>query len=154
MIIINKYDIDISLFFNYSFETNRKFYYYSIPRALLHLVHEAIYDKEKLLLLLILLVHCSMKGTNFIIGYLLDIDDRIKDNNEFDKAKVIEFTYWIWKSFNRNEEFDMFKKTLEERNLYIFEQDNIYKKLFAEYREREMEVNDHRISEYIEHNEN
>ena len=48
----------------------------------------------------------------------------------------------------------MFKKTLEERNLYIFEQDNIYKKLFAEYREREMEIHDPRIRKYIEHNGN
>ena len=45
----------------------------------------------------------------------------------------------------------MFKKTLEERKLYIYEQDNIYKKLFVEYREREMEINDHRIREYIKH---
>lgn len=154
LIILYKYDIDISIFFKYNFETNRTFYYYSIPRALLDLVYEAIYDKEKLLLLLILLVHCCMKGTNFIIGYLLGIADRIKNSEEFDKAKVIEFTYWIWKSFNENEEFDMFKKTLEERNLYIFEQDNIYKKLFAEYREREMEIHDPRIRKYIEHNGN
>ena len=84
----------------------------------------------------------------------MGIADRIKNSEEFDKAKVIEFTYWIWKSFNENEEFDMFKKTLEERNLYIFEQDNIYKKLFAEYREREMEIHDPRIRKYIEHNGN
>ena len=151
LIILNKYDIDISVFFKYNFETNRAFYYYSIPRALLDLVNEAIYDKEKLLLLLILLIHCCMKGTNIIIGYLLDIDDRIKDSDEFDKDKIIEFTYWIWKNFNENKEFAMFKKTLEERKLYIYEQDNIYKKLFVEYREREMEINDHRIREYIKH---
>lgn len=92
-----------------------------------------------------------MKGTNIIIGYLLDIGDRIKDSDEFDKDKIIEFTFWIWKNFNENKEFAMFKKTLEERKLYIYEQDNIYKKLFVEYREREMEINDHRIREYIKH---
>ena len=154
LIVLNKVEVDVSKFFNYNFEANRSFYYYSVPKVLLNLVNESAEDKEKLLLLLVLMIHCCEKRTNILIGYLLDIGDRINEseNDKGYKERIVNLTYWIWKGLNENEDFEKFKGLLMERNLYISERDTIYRKLFMDYREREMDIIDHRIQEFLESN--
>ncbi len=152
LIMLNKAEVDISRFFDYQFEANTSFYFYSTPKMLLELVCEATEDKEKLLLLLILIIHCSKKCTNVLIGYLLFIDYSIKEIEKNKKEQIIDLAYWIWKLLNENGDFEKFKNILIEKGLYISERDVIYKELYLNYRDREMDVKDLRIEKFLENN--
>lgn len=152
LIIYDKLEVGISKFFDYNFEANKFFYLYSIPKILLELSIEAEYDKEYFLLLLILMIHCSEKKTNILIGYLFNLSDVMKNKKKEYKERIINLAYWIYKVFNKSENFEAFKRSLMERDLYILEQEIIYKKLFYDYREREMCIEDYRIQEMLKEN--
>jgi len=152
LILLNKAEVDISKFFNYNFESNNSFYYYSIPKFLLDLVSRAAKDKENFLLLLILMIHCTEKRTNILFGYLLTIGDKIKSKEEEYKLRIISLAHWLFKIFNENEDYEKFKSLLLKRDLYIPERDSMYKRLFSDYREREMDLKDPRIQEFLKRN--
>ncbi len=128
------------------------FYYYSIPKFLLDLVSKAAKDKENFLLLLILMIHCTEKRTNILFGYLLTIGDKIKSKEEEYKLRIISLAHWLFKIFNENEDYEKFKSLLLKRDLYIPERDSMYKRLFSDYREREMDLKDPRIQEFLKRN--
>ena len=142
--------IDISYFYDYQFEANTTFYYFSTPKFLQNLVYKASGDKENLLLLLILVIHCSKGGTNILIGYLLDVPHRFRKKKADEDKKNVEFIYWLWQILNQEIDFTKFKNLLLDRNLYLEGKDDIYKKLFFDYVERERHFNDHRIQEFHE----
>lgn len=150
LIMLEKSEVDISAFFDYQFEENTAFYFYSEPQIFLDIVYEAIENKEKLLLLLILMIHCSKKRTNVLIGYLLDYNDKVKENEGSKHVQIIDFAYYLWKLLNENEDFEIFKNILLEKDLYISEREEIYRTLYLDYRDRELNVTDHRIQEFLE----
>ena len=98
------------------------------------------------------MIHCTEKRTNVLFGYLLSLGDKIKGKEEESKLRIMNLTHWLFKIFNENEDYEKFKSLLLERDLYIPERDSMYKRLFSDYREREMDLKDPRIQEFLKRN--
>jgi len=148
--ILGKVKIDICRFFEFKFNENQSFYYYSVSEALLYLIDLASGNKDAFLLLLILIIKCGKSRTNVFIGYLLDIDSKKERSKAYLKEGVADFTFWLWNALNFGEGYKKFKEELSGRDLIIMEYEDIYEDLYSSYIENGKGVRDRRIKKYIE----
>lgn len=135
--------------FDFKFSKNSYFQLYSSPLLLYLLMNDVSKDKYTFLLTLVLLIHCGMNGTNYFLNYVFENERFFNKKRVFDNDIVEENSSWIYNILNQ-EEYDVFKKAIIERDLFIENQDSLYQKMYIDYTRKEKKIGDKMIKRSIE----
>lgn len=124
-------------------QKNSYYYRYSTPRILTNILNSAVKNDTIFTILLQLMIVCSNRGTNTIIGFLLD---------EFDETstEALDFTFWLWEALNLSKEYTDFEKKIKERDLFNPIYADIYTQTYALYVSDEKSHTDNRITYFLE----
>lgn len=128
------------------FKSNRLFMEYTMPRTLQELFSLATQSSAGLVVLLIALIRCGFKETNYLFNFVLDsnysgIIDISKENSMI--------AYWLWSALYETKSYSEFKAVLSERDLYDSAYDKEIKDLYDEYVQREKECGTEQIEKSI-----
>lgn len=142
--LIEEIDVQKIIFDN--IPHNDYFYHYSTPSDLIGLIDYARESSDLFSLLLLVMVVCSKKGTNIMIGHILKHCDTDHKNHD----KIVQFTYWIWTSLNSSTNYQDYEGQIKEIGLFDDKYRSIYQSVFDIYHSSEVNVEDSRIDEFIE----
>lgn len=148
MISLNNYE-GINQMINVDFDKTNKFGSYIYPTDLYELIYNCFNSSENYIIVLISLIMCGYKNTNFYLKFVLEnVDDAALRNDELKKGKakqVYNNTIDLYNWLNGNIGFEAF---LQEKNIFDKRYCNIYHKLFEQYQTNERNLNEMDIMKY------
>lgn len=141
IVLKNKYELIPDLL-ECKFEAHNVFYNYTSPGILFSLIELAYESKEGFLLFLISIIRCAKTCTNDLLGYVLHRYRmaNTKEEKMRRQRKTCEDVLFFWELMNHSENVAQFIAKISERLLYNEKYDEIYEKLYYEYKLREQNI--------------
>jgi len=127
---------DISKFFDFQFKANVMYRRFLSPRVLFQLFEQSFNSAEKMLLLLISIIHCACgdSDTDFLVRYTFRNYHFEKDEiDEVNVSYVQQRAFTIWENLFERPNFGIWIDWLTAQGLYLNQHEKLYAKLFSEY---------------------
>lgn len=124
---------DIAKFFDIQFPVFNLFRRFLSTNALLQSFKQSFDSAEKMLLLLILIIHCAYDNTDFLVDYALNCDRIGIVAGEDDRLCIQQSALLIWENLFENPDFDTWIGWLTAQGLYLDQHEELYDRLFHEY---------------------
>jgi len=130
---------------NCKFEANSQFFKYTGINILCGLFSVSCASPEHVLITLLLLVHCAKGRTNIAFWHIFRRLGRWADEEYGDMVNNAKF---LWDVLNDSETFEQFRDMLLARGLYDVKYEELYKKLYRDYADREKQLHQDKINEF------
>lgn len=129
---------DISKFFDVQFKPNISYERFLTPPTLFRLFEQSFNSAEKMLLLLIAIIHCACGDgdTDLLVEYILQRYNQPFEKNETGKDNMPHIqhrAFLIWEKLFENPRFDTWIAWLSANGLYLEQHEKLYAMLFREY---------------------
>lgn len=136
-------DLPIARLLNYEFSQRNVFYVYTTPDILFSLVDGAMKTKNGFVCFLTAIIDCAFKATNSIFNFV------ISDQTNARGREASHFCAKLWHALNESSSSKMFKRWIDDLNLYDEKYDIIYERLYTHYISTEKGFHDERIKKFI-----